>query len=285
MRVVPDELLMSTEEHWLGDMMSNSIVKISMADIPELKEVQDKLVQHHAVIAEACAAVQVSSAIFEKMGLDAKGRPVTAGGTHSRRMALFKELISWLKRKGHTEAANAVSNMDKQMRAWLNKVVIKRWVAPVSVQGGVIISNDPKKPPGGQSLHVDLKEVLGLAAFWGLDSFALNVVDGSDKYVAKAEAMLAKGMSAEEVATALPQLQVEQVQINAGEIVLMHGFTVHGGAKGVAGKVSLRAHWYLQAKPLAPKKKGGDTYPPSVHREINAKLGVVYASPNSPKAC
>jgi hypothetical protein len=184
-------------------------------------------------------------------------------GTGGRRMCGLPALASALAGCGAASASAAVRAVHDGVHALAARDIVPVWGRRMRCQGGVALSNHDVDgvPVAIQDLHLDMEEA-GLALFLGIEKTSLHVVFLSHSAVAMTWA--ARGDAAElaRIDAAFPdRLQLLTLEYEPGELVLMHGLSVHAGAAGSAGQTALRCHWYLQESPIVARDGHVYTHP------------------------
>ena len=129
----------------------------------------------------------------------------------------------------------------------------------LQVMASTIICNVLKKGQAAKSqqLHCDVTPLPppspdpAPVIILAVDKFYLQVCPGSHKAVQSMMALdkACEGLSAEARRAAfnlLPTSAVVLLELRPGDMVVMHGYCVHGGYKPRLGALDIRAHWYCQ---------------------------------------
>ena len=184
-----------------------------------------------------------------------------------RRQSIYRSQIPPPDRKRKKEAVNLVSKADQAVMVEWENTVVGAVMANVSavvpegleVMASTLICN--VLPEGQeakcQQLHCDVTPkappspepapVLILA----VDRFFLQVCPGSHRAVQEMMAIDKAcqglpGRTRDAAFSLLPTCPVILLDLQPGDLVVMHGYCVHAGYKPRPGAMDIRAHWYCQ---------------------------------------
>jgi hypothetical protein len=161
-------------------------------------------------------------------------------------------------------AGEMVSSHKRSMAAFEKLLPLKLFGAKVLVpikrgnevvQKAVMLVNHPGQdgdpPVGEQCFHIDLESNRkGLVSIVPLEPVSLLVSPNSHKAVSSYTAMREAGdkkLTEAQVMRFITAARPVRVEMEPGQVILLHGNTVHAGDAGRPGKWSPRLHYYLTA--------------------------------------
>ncbi|GLC52398.1 hypothetical protein PLESTB_000624800 [Pleodorina starrii] len=186
--------------------------------------------------------------IFHEPVLDPQGRCVVVRGLAQVSVG------SGQHRQAPLEAGNEVLCGTRRAVEKVLDSVIRASGVPYKARNTAILVNMPgEKPVGPQAFHVDMAPGKdGFVVIVALEpNVSLLLAPGSHVWVKEWARLKGHGRTEEEAATVVPQQQLVRLSLEVGQVLLLHGNTVHAGDRGVAGEHSLRLHWYVQSGRVA----------------------------------
>ncbi len=116
------------------------------------------------------------------------------------------------------------------------------------VRKAVVLVNEPVEPPvGAQCLHSDLTPFeTGFVGLLALSRYTLLVSPGSHHAVQIHQSLMGRSAGTREadIMPAVPRPQLVRLVIEPGQLVLLHGNTIHAGDAGSVGVMAPRLHLY-----------------------------------------